>query len=270
MAPALTRYESQGVTLLGDQGRPGGVTFAFTERTGGVSVAPYDSLNLGDAVGDDSVAVRENRLRALRALGAEGVADSLVCPLQVHGSRVVTVGASSDEAIAAAQEEARSGADAIVCVVPDVPAMICTADCLPLVLVCDGAFAVVHSGRAGTMERIGVRALEALCEASGCKPEDVTCYLGPCIQAEDYEVSKDLAHVFAEAFGSEALVGERNLDLVHAVICSLIEAGVPEDSIFASDISTARTQDRFFSYRASGGTCGRQGVLAWIDGREGR
>ena len=52
-APSLTRYVANGVTLLGDTSRPGGVTFAFTERTGGVSKAPYASLNLGSRCGDD-------------------------------------------------------------------------------------------------------------------------------------------------------------------------------------------------------------------------
>ena len=67
-APSLTRYVANGVTLLGDTSRPGGVTFAFTERTGGVSKAPYASLNLGSRCGDDPACVAENRARALAAL----------------------------------------------------------------------------------------------------------------------------------------------------------------------------------------------------------
>ena len=70
LAPQLTRYAASGVTLLGDLRRPGGVTLAFTERTGGVSKPPYASLNLGSRCGDDPEAVAENRRRTLAALGA--------------------------------------------------------------------------------------------------------------------------------------------------------------------------------------------------------
>ena len=65
---SLSRYTSCGVTLIGDTNRPFGVTLAFTERTGGVSVGPFASLNLHESTGDDVDAVKENRRRALRAL----------------------------------------------------------------------------------------------------------------------------------------------------------------------------------------------------------
>ena len=65
----LTTRTSHGVTLLSDERRPGGVTFAFTERSGGVSTGCFDSLNLGDACGDAAACVAQNRRRALAALG---------------------------------------------------------------------------------------------------------------------------------------------------------------------------------------------------------
>ena len=61
--------DGNGVALVG--GTCGRVRFAFTERTGGVSKAPYESLNLGTHVGDDPAAVAENRRRVLVALGIE-------------------------------------------------------------------------------------------------------------------------------------------------------------------------------------------------------
>ena len=84
--PSLERHLRGGVALLTDERVGGGVTFAFTERTGGVSAAPYSSLNLGGRCGDDPRAVAENRRRALVALGAEGLLDRLVEPRQVHVS----------------------------------------------------------------------------------------------------------------------------------------------------------------------------------------
>ena len=70
-APLLKSSECEGVALLGDPGRPGGVTLAFTGRCGGVSEAPFDSLNLGTHVGDDPASVAENRRRVLAAMGGE-------------------------------------------------------------------------------------------------------------------------------------------------------------------------------------------------------
>ena len=113
-APRLNRLSAHGVTFLGDAGRPGGVAFAFTERTGGVSAGPWSSLNLGAFCGDDPAHVRENRRRALCALGAGGLLGRLVSPRQVHGDRVVVVSSATDGAVSVAQAKAEAGADAIV------------------------------------------------------------------------------------------------------------------------------------------------------------
>ena len=195
--PALERYQAGEVTLLSDARVAGGVSFAFTERAGGVSAAPYASLNLGDACGDDACAVAENRRRALAALGAEHLAGRLVNPRQVHGDAVVRVASGDDAAVRAACEEARAGADAVVCTAPGVPVLLCFADCVPVVLVAPGAFAVVHSGWRGTIARIAEKAARTLCAEAGCAPADLLAYVGPHIGAADYEVSEELAASFA-------------------------------------------------------------------------
>ena len=155
--PSITRCESNGVTLLADAERPCGVTLAFTERTGGVSAAPYASLNLGDACGDRAEDVAANRRRALDAIGAGACAERLVNPRQVHGDEVVVVREGTDAAVAAARRQAREGADAVVCLATDVPVLLCYADCVPVVLVAPGGFAVVHSGWRGTDARIAAK-----------------------------------------------------------------------------------------------------------------
>ena len=139
--PSLERHRSGDVTLLTDPSVPGRVTFAFTERAGGVSEPPYASLNLGDRCGDDPARVAENRRHALAALGAEDLLERLVCPHQVHGDRVVTVRSAEPAALEAARAEALSGADAVVCVADEVPVLMCFADCVPVVLVAPGGFA---------------------------------------------------------------------------------------------------------------------------------
>ncbi len=263
-APVLTRRTVGGVTLLGDERRPGGVTLAFTERTGGVSLPPYASLNLGSRCGDDPAAVIENRRRALAAIGAEDLAANLVEPRQVHGSEVVVVRSSDAPSLAASREEAASGRDAVVCTCADVPVLLCYADCVPVVLVAPGGFAVVHSGWRGTIARISARALSVLCSETGAAPGEVLAYVGPHILAGDYEVSADLADRFAGEFGPEARVGERNLDLTFCVDAALLDAGMARGSICHAGVSTPRATDRFYSYRAEGGTCGRHAALAFM------
>lgn len=125
---------------------PGGAHFAFTDRWGGVSAAPYDSLNLGGAVGDDPGAVRANREYAARALGLD--AAKVVWMNQVHGN---------DVAIVAAPWEDRSvpEVDAIVTTRPGLALAVLTADCVPVLLAdpVAGVAAAAHAGRPGLVMR---------------------------------------------------------------------------------------------------------------------
>jgi len=256
------------MSRLGDASRPRGVTLAFTERTGGVSCGPYASLNLGDACGDDAEAVAENRRRVLDAMGFAGDTTRLVNPVQVHGTDVVVIADGHDSPEEGARR-ARQGADAVVCTRPDVPVLLCAADCALVVLVTEaaegsGAFAVVHSGWRGTIGRISAKALAILCEVSGTTPEDVLAYVGPHIGAADFEVSCDLADEFRDAFGKAVTPDARHVDLGLAIRIGLRGAGVPEASIVSFDESVCAQTERFFSYRASGGTCGRHGAVAFI------
>lgn len=95
-----------------------GVRVAFTGRAGGVSEGPYSSLNLGNHVGDDPASVERNRMLVLEALDAADV--PLVVPSQVHGEVVVELKDASPEALGAAREAARAGADALVATVPGI------------------------------------------------------------------------------------------------------------------------------------------------------
>lgn len=266
MSPTLSRYVSQNVTLLGDLNRPGGVSFAFTERTGGVSEGAYASLNLGSRCGDDPAAVAENRARALAALGAADIAGNLVEPKQVHGDHVVVVRGADAAELARAREEAQAGADAVVCTAPDVPVLLCFADCVPVVLTAPGAFAVIHSGWRGTLARISAKALGVLMAETGCEAKDVNCYVGPHILGKDYEVSEDLMATFTAEFGTIAYTAftKSKLDLSAVIARTLEEAGLPASNLLDSCVSTATNLGRFYSYRAEGGICGRHAAIAYL------
>ena len=100
----------------------------------------------------------------------EDLAANLVEPRQVHGSDVVVVRSSDAASLAASREEAASGRDAVVCTCADVPVLLCYADCVPVVLVAPGGFAVVHSGWRGTIARISARNASASSSVSQGRP----------------------------------------------------------------------------------------------------
>ena len=256
-----------GVALIG--GSCGRVRFAFTERTGGVSQAPYTSLNLGTHVGDDPAAVAENRRRVLVALGIEDALLNLLVPNQVHGDRVVTVtpeNASTPEALETIRADiaGSTGADAIVCTAPNIPVLLCFADCVPVVLTCGDAFAVVHSGWKGTYARIAAKAAKALATAADRPTSDISAFIGPHILGDEYQVSADLLQMFSEQFATIDKNAERTLDLSACIRQSLEEVGVLSCEIHDPRLSTVRQNDRFFSYRAEQGTCGRHAAVACI------
>lgn len=105
----LERLTNNGVTVVG--GEEHGIAFGFTERTGGVSASPYASLNLGTHVGDDPLAVAENRRRALAALGGEAYLDRLLVPNQVHGDNVVVVDSADASVLDSVRARIAKGAE---------------------------------------------------------------------------------------------------------------------------------------------------------------
>lgn len=256
----VNRSDFDGLIL--NEIRDEGVIAAFTERTGGVSKPPFASLNLGPHVGDDLSAVVENRRRVLAALGCADDLGNLLVPNQVHGDRVVVVTDGSCEGLAGTRARIAEGADAIVCTVPNVPVMLCFADCVPVVLTCPGGFAVVHSGWKGTIARISAKAASALCEAAKCPAGSVRAYIGPHILGDEYEVSSELMGRFRAEFGWDDDGGSRMLDLGRAIGQALADVGVPGGAVFDLGLSTVRDNARFFSYRAEEGVCGRHAAVA--------
>ncbi len=254
------RYVINGVALDTDRtAAESGVTFCFTERAGGVSPAPYASLNLGAKGGDDPANVLENRRRVMAALGAEDLFEGLVIPNQVHGDTVALIDGSG--ALPASMEK---GADAVVCTVRDQAVMLLFADCLPVVLVGPGGFAVAHSGWRGTLAGIAGKTATALAQACGCPPSELTAYIGPHISRDAYEVSPELLGTFTDRFGEVALGKPRCLDLAGCVRASLGEAGVTAERIWDAGLCTAARTDRFFSHRMEKGKTGRHGAVAFM------
>lgn len=255
--PSLTERRSGEVVCHIDEALdPLGVTVAFSERTGGVSEPPFDSLNLGGHVGDDPDAVAENRRLLLGALGLSGA--HLVVPEQTHGTRVAVV--DRDTPLDRLAET-----DGLVTSTPGVAALLCFADCVPVVLVAPGpAVAVLHAGWRGVLGGIPAAGVHALARHAGCVPGSVNAYVGAHVGVCCYDVSPELRSRFEHAFGIMHGVGGRRLDLRAATSIGLIDAGVNACRIAHLDACTAENTHRFFSYRAEAGLTGRHGALACV------
>lgn len=237
-----------------------GVALIFTGRNGGLSTGVFASLNTGSAVGDAPSAVAENRLRVTEALGAAQA--PFVVPNQVHGDELIVVKSSETDALTTVQAAADQGADGLVIETSGVGALLNFADCLPLVLVApNGNFAVVHCGWRGTVASIAAKAVDALAQGSQINPNQFNGYIGPHIRQECFQVGEDVAAIFEDKFGPSVLDG-RQVSLAAAVIKDLQSAGMDSNRIVDAGICTQCHCDEFFSYRASGGNCGRHCAAA--------
>lgn len=270
--PSIVRREVAGIPFYTDDGLYSsvGVRIAFTTRLGGVSVAPYDELNIASHVGDKSDDVKTNRKLIFQALGAPN--DIRLATLnQVHGKDVLIINSDViDDVPSLSSLEPMLDADAIV--VPNVQSsqvpiasMLAFADCVPVIMVAsDGAYAVIHSGWKGVMCHVSLSALDALLSVSQSPSKLINVYIGPHIRFECFDTDTELYSHFKDEFGSVVCAGEKNISLVSAIIQDLLSAGIQHERIYDIEKCTVCNIDEFFSYRACGGLpCGRHGALAF-------
>ncbi|CAG6395390.1 peptidoglycan editing factor PgeF [Streptomyces cocklensis] len=243
--------------MIGNRTSANGAHFAFTDRWGGVSAVPYDSLNLGGAVGDDPAAVRANRDLAARALGRDP--GGVVWMNQVHGREVAVVhepwGAGPAPDV-----------DALVTTGTDLTLGVLTADCVPVLLAdpVAGVVAAAHAGRPGMTAGIATAVIEMMITL-GADPDRTTAVLGPAVCGKCYEVPASLrdevAAVEAAAY-AETSWGTPAVDVAAGVRAQLTRAGVR--SIEGPAACTLESADHF-SYRRDRVT-GRLAGYVWLDG----
>ena len=237
--------------IVPDWPAPRAVRALVSTRAGGVSLPPYDSLNLAGHVGDAPQAVADNRARLRGLLPAEPVWLE-----QVHGCAV-------------AATEAATGvprADASVARTPGQVCAVLTADCLP-VLFCDragSAVAAAHAGRRGLAA--GVQ--EATQARMGVPAQEVIARLGPAIGPASFEVGEEVRDAFvgrdegaASAFRPGERAGKWMADLFQLARLRLARAGVA--AVYGGGICTHADRARFYSYRRDGVT-GRFASLVWL------
>ena len=249
-------WDSECVQILTPEWpAPPEVHAAFTLRSGGVSAAPFDSLNVGAHVGDEAAAVTENRRRVRTQLR---LAEEPAWMEQVHGTDVLDLdvhrpaaGVTADAAITR-----RSGP---VCAVQ-------VADCLPVLFaVRDGsAVAAAHAGWRG----LAAGVLEATVRSLAIEPGGLIAWLGPAIGQAHFEVGEEVRRaLLAHDAGAASAVtpnlrGRWQCDLVGVARRRLTALGV--GAVVGGEWCTYADAARFFSYRRDR-RCGRMAALIWRD-----
>jgi hypothetical protein len=242
--------------VIGHSTAAGGAHFAFTDRWGGVSAVPYDSLNLGGAVGDDPAAVLANRERAALALGREP--GRVVWMNQVHGRAVAVVDQPWGEADTPA-------ADATVTTTAGLTLAVLTADCVPVLLAdpVAGVAGAAHAGRPGLVAGVVPSAVDAMI-ALGAEPGRISALLGPSVCGKCYEVPaalrSEVAAAVPEAY-AETSWGTPAVDVSAGVRAQLARCGVRV--MDGPAVCTLESTDHF-SYRRER-TTGRLASYVWLD-----
>lgn len=240
--------------LIPDWPAPAGIRACVTTRANGVSVAPFDSFNLGDHVGDDPVAVAHNRQRLTHIFDVQPAWLS-----QVHG---VVVAPADPQQIAEA--------DASWTATPGIACTVMTADCLPA-LFCDRAGTRVAAAHAG-WRGLAAGVLEAAALSLNVEPCDILVWLGPAIGPKAFEVGGEVRDVLIEdmphagtAFVPSINAGRFMADTYALARLRLARCGIT--AVYGGGFCTV-TDPRFYSYRRSPRT-GRCASLVWIDSSPG-
>ncbi|MFC1545975.1 peptidoglycan editing factor PgeF [Pseudomonadota bacterium] len=240
--PAFLRSE-----LLGSIG----ITAIFSERTGGISPPPFNSLNLGYNIGDSRENIKANLTRLTEAAGFSERPHQTE---QVHGvDHFICSGSGSlhsDQADILISNEATSSI------------AVRTADCLPILMAdpVNRIIAAVHAGWRGTAAGVAIKAVEQMLKM-GAEQKHLHASMGPAIGPCCFKVDSDTAEALKISVHGAGLATvyspEPHPNLVAINRLQLQEMGLTEDHIEALDICSCCHPDRFYSYRRDHGTTGR-------------
>jgi len=237
--------------LIPDWPAPANIRAGTTLRGGGVSLPPYDSLNLGEHVGDNPAAVAENRRRL-------NLPTEPIWLRQTHSTQIVD---------AARCTSGQTKADGSYTTEPQVICTVLSADCLPI-LICDRAgttVAAVHAGWRGLAAGIIEQAIATL----PVHGKDLLAWLGPAIGPDAYEVGNEIratfiAHDPAANTAFNAAQEKWRMDIYQLARQRLMALGIT--AIYGGNRCTFTEKQHFYSYRRDGLT-GRMASLIWLEQR---
>ncbi|VAX16192.1 FIG00003370: Multicopper polyphenol oxidase [hydrothermal vent metagenome] len=213
-------------------------------RGGGVSQAPFTSLNTDLTRGDNPSDVKQNMEMIKDAAGVKAI----WTPRQVHGDLLILVTDTFPDVMIEA--------DAVATNIPGVAIAVRTADCLPVILVdpVTKTVAAIHAGRKGTELSIASKTVKTLEKELDVKAKNLHAGLGPCIRSCCYEVDEKTALYFHERCGARE---GRLIDIAAANIDQLTSAGLEATNIYDCGICASCESHRFYSHRKDKGATGR-------------
>jgi YfiH family protein len=227
---------------------PNHIKSAYTTRVGGESLAPYNSFNMGDHVGDDLKAVNQNRALLKSQLQLPSEPAWLT---QVHGSDILNLDKGS----------VLKEFDASFTTKPGKVCVIMTADCLP-VLLCDAkgeAIAAVHCGWRSLAAGLLQKTLSLFREQTQAP---IIAWLGPAIGPDAFEVGEEVRAQFNQETAFKRS-NDKYLANIYMIAKSiLLDEGLIEKNIYQTDLCTYHNPDIFYSYRRDK-TTGRMASLIW-------
>ncbi len=236
------------------------VCAGFTSRNGGVSRAPYNSLNLGFNTEDARHNVEANRSALSRSFDLPP--HLLLTVQQVHGTDLLVI----DQPNPDLSHFQQLSCDGIITNQPGILVGVLVADCFPVLLYDphQHVAATIHVGWRGAAAGILSKAVRSLSNLFGSAPENLLAGIGPGIGAHKYEVDRPVRDAFRadghpwDELASPQGVGKWRLDLRKACFLQLLQAGLQEAHIEAADECTCCHRELFFSHRRDQGKTGRQ------------
>lgn len=255
------RVEKNNIAIIqaANLSRETGVLHGFTTRLGGVSEAPFDSMNMSMMRNDPPVNVDENFIRLCNAYGLDY--NSLAIVNHEHGTNILRLDASHGGK--GLYRMPFKPCDGFVTNDPGVTLVTIHADCSAVFLYDRElrAIGLAHAGWKGTLGRIGQKLAERMGAEFGSKPENLLAAIGPCICFDCFEVDHELGERFRSEFNSSWIVkpgveGKAYVDIRGALVIQLLDAGLQPKNISIMDLCTYENKSLLFSYRRDSDNAG--------------
>lgn len=232
----------------------------FTTRNGGVSRAPFNSLNLGLNTDDHRANVEGNRSTVTRAFDLQP--HMLLTVQQTHGNNILIINEPNHDLSHYQSVEC----DAIVTNQTGIMLGILVADCYPVLLFDprQKVAAAIHVGWRGAANGILPKTIACLVNDFAVDPDSLLAAIGPGIGAHRYEVDRPVRDAFRSGtdnwsqIAKETELGKWHLDLRRSCELQLAAAGLKHQHIDAVEEDTCCHRELFFSYRRDNGQTGRQ------------
>lgn len=242
------------------------IKHCFTTRLGGVSHGNIKGFNFGFRVNDDYNSVMQNYKIMSDDLGFEF--KNTVLAKQTHTDNIRIV-KECDKGKGLTAESDIEDTDGLVTDLKNVPLVVFSADCTPILLYDDKkkVAAAVHSGWRGTVKQIGKKAVEIMKREFGCNPDNIVAAIGSHIRQCCFEVDFETASNFDDKYIIfDEKIGKPRVDLLGVNIEMLKDSGISDKNISYSDECTKCGCDKFYSYRADKERTGRMCAVIEITG----